>query len=256
MENEKKTTPPPSEVADKQIVVQENNIVKFDPDQDIKQGQKAAKALMKVVEITKPLKLNGKTYLYFEHWQTMAKFFRMTVGIEKTTKLENGYEAKSMVYQNGTIIGGAEASCLRDEVNWKGKPEFQLKSMAQTRAMAKALRSILGYIPVLAGIEATPAEEMNVNEMPKKVDIESADINEIVPGTPPVNLIGKNYERYAEKLVNAQSLRELEGYGQNIKFLGKTLTIEEKKKLRILFAKRKMELKSNEIIIEAGDLPK
>src|ERR1051325_3400299 len=149
-----RTNPNHEVSSDTQIISQANNLVKFDPEQDIKQGQKAAKALMKVVEITKPLKLNGKTYLYFEHWQTMAKFFRITVGIESTTKLENGYEAKSIVHQNGTIIGGAEASCLRDEANWKTKPEFQLKSMAQTRAMAKALRSILGYIPVLAGIEA------------------------------------------------------------------------------------------------------
>ena len=159
-----RTNPNHEVSSDTQIISQANNLVKFDPEQDIKQGQKAAKALMKVVEITKPLKLNGKTYLYFEHWQTMAKFFRITVGIESTTKLENGYEAKSIVYQNGTIIGGAEASCLRDEANWKTKPEFQLKSMAQTRAMAKALRSILGYIPVLAGIEATPAEEMSHEE--------------------------------------------------------------------------------------------
>ncbi len=144
-----------------QIVPQANEVVKFDPEQDIKQGQKAAKALMQVIEITKPLKLGGKTYLYFEHWQTIAKFFRMTVGTEWVKPTENGYEAKAVVYQNGQIVGGAEASCNKDEANWKSKPDFQLKSMAQTRAMGKALRSILGYIPVLAGIEATPAEEMN-----------------------------------------------------------------------------------------------
>jgi hypothetical protein len=38
--------------------------------------------------------------------------------------------------------------------------------MAQTRAMAKALRSVLGFIVVLAGYQATPADEM-----PRDVDV-------------------------------------------------------------------------------------
>lgn len=49
---------------------------------------------------------------------------------------------------------------MNDETNWRGKPLFQLRSMAQTRACAKALRNVLAFVPVLAGYEATPAEEM------------------------------------------------------------------------------------------------
>jgi len=40
-------------------------------------------------------------------------------------------------------------------------PLFQLKSMAQTRACAKALRNVLAWVVVLAGYKATPAEELN-----------------------------------------------------------------------------------------------
>src|SRR3990167_10983624 len=135
MENQelKKTSPDQSKVSN-EIMPVNNQVVNFDPEADIAQGQKAAKALMKVVEITKPLKLGGKTYLYFEHWQTMAKFFRMTVGTEWVKEVKNqsgtvvGYEAKAVVYQSGTVVGGAEGTCLRDEKNWMGKPEFQLKS--------------------------------------------------------------------------------------------------------------------------------
>lgn len=39
-------------------------------------------------------------------------------------------------------------------------PLFQLKSMAQTRANAKALKNRFAWIVVLAGFSATPAEEM------------------------------------------------------------------------------------------------
>lgn len=40
-------------------------------------------------------------------------------------------------------------------------PLFQLESMSQTRAMAKALRSCYAWVVVLAGYAPTPAEEMD-----------------------------------------------------------------------------------------------
>jgi hypothetical protein len=51
--------------------------------------------------------------------------------------------------------------CLNDEPNWRNKPLFQLKSMAQTRALAKALRNVMAWVVVLAGYSPTPAEEMD-----------------------------------------------------------------------------------------------
>ena len=40
-------------------------------------------------------------------------------------------------------------------------PLFQLRSMAQTRACAKALRNVLAWVVVLAGYRPTPAEELD-----------------------------------------------------------------------------------------------
>ncbi|MDZ4205780.1 MAG: hypothetical protein U1C12_00980 [Patescibacteria group bacterium] len=214
----------------------------FDPEADIGRAKKAAKALMQVVEATKPLKMQGKTYLYFEHWQTIARFFNATVGIENTNKLVNGYEAKSVVYQNGIIIGGAEASCLKDETNWKSKPDFQLKSMAQTRAMAKALRSIFGYVAVLAGVEATPAEEMPV------------DINKIVPGNPIMNgevvttgnLIGLDYTTLKAQIDNSKTKEELNKVIETITLVKKTLPVVDVAKLRTDVAVKRQQLQLEE----------
>jgi hypothetical protein len=78
----------------------------------------------------------------------------------------------------GLVIGGAEAYCMRDEERWGTRPKyewqegkrvkvgdeivpwFQLASMAQTRAGAKAFRNRLAWVVVLAGYRPTPAEEM------------------------------------------------------------------------------------------------
>jgi hypothetical protein len=105
-----------------------------------------------------------------------------------------------VIDRNGLEVGRAEAMCLDDEENWgavpkyewqdvlgpegkkiwdknlfggKGayvkqkvqvgvqhKPQFQLRSMAQTRATAKALRDVFSWVVVLAGYRPTPAEEI------------------------------------------------------------------------------------------------
>jgi hypothetical protein len=102
--------------------------------------------------------------------------------------------------RNGREVSRGEAMCLNDEENWgmrakyewqdvldaqgkkiwefnaaKGKnlpkrekvqigetatPLFQLRSMAQTRACAKALSNLFKWVVVLAGYKPTPAEEM------------------------------------------------------------------------------------------------
>jgi len=56
--------------------------------------------------------------------------------------------------------------CLNDEPTWARKPLFQLRSMSQTRASAKALRNCLAWVAVLAGYEPSVAEEMTGDEQP------------------------------------------------------------------------------------------
>jgi hypothetical protein len=137
------------------------------PEIVLEEARKAAKALQDVIE-SKPKKvvLNGKTYLTFEDWQTVGRFYGVSVGVESTKYIEfgdvKGFEARAfaVVTSTGVHISAAEGMCLNDETNWQSKPLFQLRSMAQTRACAKAFRNVLAFVPVLAGYEGTPAEEM------------------------------------------------------------------------------------------------
>lgn len=151
--------------------VPENGVMRIDPDQEVTYASRCANALMGIIEKKKQkVVINGKTYLTFEDWQTVARFYNLTVGTEWTKVLTDpeddkkiwGYEARAVVYNpDGKVISGAEAMCMRNEnLKWGKAPVFQLRSMAQTRACAKALRSILAFVPVLAGYEATPAEEI------------------------------------------------------------------------------------------------
>ena len=141
-------------------------VLEGDPESQLAFAQKAAKALMaRVNQKERKVIINGKQYLEFGDWQTLARFFGSTVGIEWTKKIEDkgkmvGYEARAIVYQHGETISSAEASCMTAERNWANREEFAVKSMAQTRASAKALRNAFGWVAELAGYQSTPAEEM------------------------------------------------------------------------------------------------
>lgn len=145
---------------------QVDSIVPFQPAEVVEQATTAAQTLKKVLESKKKkVVISGEQYLEFEDWQTLARFYGYTVGSTETTEIWRegkllGFSAKAVVYQNGQISSQAEASCMRDEPNWKARPEFMLKSMAQTRACAKALRNVLAWVAVLAGYRPTPAEEI------------------------------------------------------------------------------------------------
>jgi molybdopterin converting factor small subunit len=153
-----------------------NEMTVYDANQDVAvyrppevvlaEAQKAAKALADVVsKKVKPVIMNGEQYLEFEDWQTVGRFYGVTAKTVSTAFIEygsvQGFEARAVAIRaDGMELSGAEAMCLNDEPNWKSKPLFQLRSMAQTRACAKALRNVLAWVVVLAGYKPTPAEEM------------------------------------------------------------------------------------------------
>jgi hypothetical protein len=143
-------------------VVEPPHDLAVDPEVALASAQKAAKALLKVVSQKRQIVINGKRYLTFEDWQTIGRFYGVTVGVAATTKGANGYEARAVVYNaGGAVISAAEAICTRSERKWQGRDEYAIKSMAQTRACAKALRNVLAWVAVLAGFEGTPAEEVD-----------------------------------------------------------------------------------------------
>lgn len=141
------------------------------PELVIKEAQQAAKQLANIVEQSKSfIVINGKKHLYFEAWQTIAAFHGITADVEWTKPLLStdpdqhllGFECRAFAHNpvTGTVLTHAEAECRFDEKNWKGRDKYALRSMVQTRAMAKALRNVMAWQVVLAGYKPTPAEEM------------------------------------------------------------------------------------------------
>jgi hypothetical protein len=138
-----------------------------EPSVVLEEAKRAAKALSDVISgKKKPVIINNEQYLEFEDWMTVARFYGITAKVISTAPISfgdvHGFEARAVaiLVQTGEEISAAEAMCLNDESNWKSRPLFMLRSMAQTRACAKALRNVLSWVVVLAGYKSTPAEEM------------------------------------------------------------------------------------------------
>ena len=139
-----------------------------------------AKTFVDIVEQQELFTMIGPSkHLNHEAWETIAAGYGLTAAVDSTTyhwkkdsEEDNGdelfmVEAHAVVLdREGTIRGGAVASCGRDEPNWATKPVHQVASMAGTRASAKALRLMLSWVVEIAGYEPTPSEEI-VDKKPR-----------------------------------------------------------------------------------------
>ena len=160
--------PEKKEEEKKEIAVRENKVVvEIKPNQVIMDAQLKADSLYAVVEKQHLfMQIHDKKYLTLEAWEILGKFCNLTAVVEWVKPVEmweeKGFEARVVVTDSeGKVVSIAESMCMSDEGNWKGKPIFQLKSMAQTRAMSKAYRMCLSFIVSLAGYSPTPFEEMS-----------------------------------------------------------------------------------------------
>ena len=105
--------------------------------------------------------IKGKQYPKCEAWTLCGTMLGVFPVLCWSRQVDDGWEARvEAKTRDGSIVGAAEAQCLRTERNWSDRDDFALRSMAQTRATSKALRMPLGFIMSLAGYEVTPSEEM------------------------------------------------------------------------------------------------
>ena len=170
--------PPRDPEADNKLAVLEAEVVEMvaqggpnlaiNPRDAVVQAHVASRALYDIIESKKDkVVVNGKTYLTFEDWQVLAHFYGYSTRITSTDfcnpdGMSRGYQAHAELVdtRTGFVIGGADGMCMDDEVKWRGKPLYAIRSMSQTRACAKALRQKLAFVAIMAGYQPTPAEEV------------------------------------------------------------------------------------------------
>jgi hypothetical protein len=144
-----------------------------DPGAVVERATAVATALADVLKKRKLVKkLGSNEYVLLEGWTLLGSMLGVFGMTEWTRPIEEGWEARAVVRtMSGAVVGSAEAMCTRRESKWAKADDYAIRSMSQTRALAKALRMPLGFIVELAGYAATPAEEMpdNLPDIPAPV---------------------------------------------------------------------------------------
>lgn len=115
--------------------------------------------------------IQGKNYVNVEGWQFAGVSMGIIPVVEKCERLnrdkEIAYQAEVSLYNGDKKVGYGVAICSNSESKRKNADEYVIASMAQTRAVGKAYRLLIGFIMKQAGYEATPADEM---PEPKNMD--------------------------------------------------------------------------------------
>ena len=118
-----------------------------------------------------------------EKWRDRTKYAYVYVCRDGSISVEDPGPDAIVWEPNPNKPGKRRPQKRREVVGVENVPLFQLASMAQTRANAKALRNVLSWVVVLAGYKPTPAEEMDGifqrEETPQVQSVERA-INDVV----------------------------------------------------------------------------
>lgn len=133
-----------------------------DPQEIVQKAADVANVLARVLrERNLTTNISGREHVRVEGWTLCGTMLGVFPVVEWTRKLDDGWEARVEARTlSGAVVGAAEAECLRSEGKWKSRDDYAIRSMAQTRAMSKALRGPLGFVVSLAGFDPTPEEEM------------------------------------------------------------------------------------------------
>jgi hypothetical protein len=108
----------------------------------------------------------GKHYTNVEGWQFAGGLMGYFPKVVEVENLSTGNEKKWRAdveiirIKDGFVMGTGAAICSNAENKKKSFDEYAIMSMAQTRAIGKAYRNLIGWVMKLAGYEATPSEEM------------------------------------------------------------------------------------------------
>lgn len=160
----------------KQIAIKENYSI--DKIKDMSAMANVLKAY--VVKEKLYTNIKGKNYAHVEGWQFAGGLMGLFPRVVAVHNLSNDKEMKwkadvEIVDRDGNVKANGFALCSSKEATKKYFDEYAILSMAQTRAIGKSYRNLVGWVMKLAGYEGTSSEEMRkVDEVVKEPITEQA----------------------------------------------------------------------------------
>ena len=123
------------------------------PVEVVERASTIATALADVIKSRSLYKHIGQSdHVFVEGWTLLGSMLGVFAEVEWSRPSEDGWEARAVARTlAGRTVGAAESMCSRSESKWRNSDDYAIRSMAQTRAVSKALRLPLGFIMELAG---------------------------------------------------------------------------------------------------------
>lgn len=103
-----------------------------------------------------------------DNWKARPKYEWVYLCQNGTRSVEDPGKDAIVWEDNPKKPGSKRPRKERIQTGLEAVPLFQLRSMAQTRAHSKALSQVLKFVPVLAGYQPTPAEELPVERVERQ----------------------------------------------------------------------------------------
>lgn len=164
-----------------------------------------AKVLKKhIIDNNLSVKIANNNYVMVEGWQFAGGMMGLFPRIVKVENISAGKwlaQAEIINGKNNSVMSVGFAICSKEEMKKKSFDEYAILSMAQTRAIGKAYRNIIGWVIKMSGYEATPAEEMpKVIIEEKKTKSNATNFLEQLKAE--VYKLGAKNEKEAIKIIN------------------------------------------------------
>lgn len=140
-----------------------SEVSELDPAQLVDRAFKIATHLAKVVRAGEMFcMINGEEFVRVDGWIAMGQLLGLSPHVTDVRQLDDGgFEAFVEIRsRSGVVHAAASAIVGMDEKRWAAAPAFSRRSMAITRAIGKAYRISFSWVMRLAGMSATPAEDM------------------------------------------------------------------------------------------------
>lgn len=161
-------------------IVNSNEIEKTKSDILIESASQMATRLKSIIDKQELfVTIRDRKHVKVEGWTALAALNGCIASEEKPADeiLDGVFLGHAVLTRqsDGAVLGRASAECgSPDEVDkdgapiWAERARFQRRSMATTRAIGKVCRLAFSWIMVLAGYDATPAEEMSSEEKARR----------------------------------------------------------------------------------------
>lgn len=137
-----------------------------------------AAGLCKEIVLRTAKEIQGRKFVPVEGWQAIAVAHGCVASAGNVERIDGGFRAIGRIIRTdtGQEISSAEGFVGDDEQMWLKRPEYARRAMAQTRAISRACRSAFAHVVVMmnAGLQTTPAEEMEFEHTPREKSVNAA----------------------------------------------------------------------------------